>query len=69
MSVKRIHDFLCYSFFVCLFVFWLRCTACGLLVPRPGIEPGPLAVRAQSPNHWTAREFPLCYSHLDDYRE
>ena len=28
------------------------------LVPRPGIEPGPLAVRAQCPNHWTAREFP-----------
>ena len=22
------------------------------------IEPGPPAVEAQSPNHWTAREFP-----------
>ena len=32
--------------------------ACGILVPRPGIEPGPSAVRAWSPNHWTAREFP-----------
>ena len=31
--------------------------ACGI-VPQPGIEPGPLAVRVQSPNHWTAREFP-----------
>ena len=32
---------------------------CGLwdLVPRPGIEPGALAVRAQSPNHWTTKEF------------
>ena len=32
--------------------------ACGISVPRPGIEPGPPAVEAQSPNHWTAREFP-----------
>ena len=32
--------------------------ACGILVPWPGIEPGPSAVRARSPNHCTAREFP-----------
>ena len=31
--------------------------ACGILVPQPGIEPGPLAVRVWSPNHWTAKEF------------
>ena len=31
---------------------------CGILVPQPGIEPGPLAVRTWSPSHWTAREFP-----------
>ena len=30
----------------------------GSLVPLPGIEPGPSAVKAWSPNHWTAREFP-----------
>ena len=24
----------------------------------PGVEPGPLAVKVQSPNHWTARESP-----------
>ena len=41
------------------FFFWPRCTACRILVPRPGIEPGPPAVEAPSPNHWTAREFPL----------
>ena len=40
------------------FFFWLHRMACGILVPRTGIEPAPLAVRAQSPNHWTAREFP-----------
>ena len=32
--------------------------ACGILVPQPGIEPGPSAVKARSPNHWTAKEFP-----------
>ena len=32
--------------------------ACGILVPRPGIEPGHPAVEAWSPNHWTAREVP-----------
>ena len=25
---------------------------------RPGMEPGPLAEKAQSPKHWTARELP-----------
>ena len=33
--------------------------ACGISVPRPGIEPGPSAVRAQSPNRWTTGEFPV----------
>ena len=35
-----------------------HCMAFGILVPRPGIEPTPSAVKALSPNHWTAREFP-----------
>ena len=30
--------------------------ACGILVPQPGIEPALLAFKAQSLNHWTARE-------------
>ena len=34
------------------------CRACGILVPWPGIEPKPLAVKAQSLNHRTTREFP-----------
>ena len=29
-----------------------------LLISRPGIKPKPPAVEAQSPNHWTTREFP-----------
>ena len=40
-----------------IFFFWLCDTACRILVPQPGIEPRPLAVKAPGPNHWTAREF------------
>ena len=36
------------------FIFWH--TACGILVPRPGIEPAPPALEAWSLNHWTSRE-------------
>ena len=35
--------------------------ACGILVPRSGTERWPLAVRAQSSNHWTARQFPAVH--------
>ena len=38
-------------------MLFFGCTACWILVLRPGIEPTPLAVKAQSPNHWTTREF------------
>ena len=34
--------------FVC---FWLCHTACGILVPQPGIEPKPSALKVQSLNH------------------
>ena len=30
--------------------------ACGILVPQPGIKPGPLAVKVQSPNHGPGEE-------------
>ena len=30
--------------------------ACRMLVPPPGIKPKLSAVKARSPNHWTARE-------------
>ena len=48
----------CLSFFF----FWPHRVACGILVPQPGIEPGPSAVKARSPNHWTAREFAEMFS-------
>ena len=41
------------------YCFSLHIAACRSLVPWPEIEPSPLAVKAQSSNHWTTREFPL----------
>ena len=41
---------------MCLFTFWLLCTACEILVPRPGFEPTHPAMQTWSPNHWTARK-------------
>ena len=38
-------------------LFWPCHRACGILVSRPGIEPGHLAVKALNPNHWTIRKF------------
>lgn len=32
-------------------------SACGILVPQPGTNLGPSAVKVQSPSHRTAREF------------
>ena len=32
--------------------------ACGILVPQPGIESRPWALKVWSPSHWTTREFP-----------
>ena len=42
---------------------------CGILVCWPGIETMLLAAKAQSPNHWTTREFlcPYILSFLDMY--
>ena len=33
------------------------CVTFESLVPQPGIDPRPLAVKTQSPTHWIAREF------------
>ena len=46
----------CGAFLLLVVCFWPCRVAYGILVPRPGIEPSPPAVEAQSPNHWTARE-------------
>ena len=46
------------SFYLLLLCFWLHHAAFGILVPWLGTELTLLAVKAESPNHWTTREFP-----------
>ena len=41
------------------FFFFVHTSACGILVPRAGMEPVPHAAEAWSFNHWIAREVPL----------
>ena len=60
--VRRYFYFIYLVFYFILlfyFIFWPLSAACGILVPRPGIEPTPPALEAESLNHWTAREVPL----------
>ena len=59
--MKREKALLCKPFnFVFLFIYFCF-VACGILFPRPGIEPVLPAIKEQSTNHWTAREFPLFF--------
>ena len=46
-------------FYYWCFFFWPGHAFYGMLVPWPGIEPGPPALEAQNPNHWITREFPV----------
>ena len=52
-SACQSNRLLVFKQFLCIYLFSLRRPACGTLVPRPGIEPAPSAVRAPSPNRWT----------------
>lgn len=45
------------SLFFCF--LWPWGLAYRILLPRPRIEPRPSAVKGQSPNHWTTREFEI----------
>ena len=43
-----------------LYLFYLfGCTACEILIPQPGIEPGHMAVKMGSLNHRATRKFPF----------
>ena len=42
-----------------LLCFGLCHMVCGILVSWPRTAPGPSAMKALSPNHWAAREFPF----------
>ena len=55
-SVLSLQIFLFYFFFP--FFSFSGQAACGILVPRSGIEPMPPALEAQNLNHWTTREVP-----------
>lgn len=41
-----------------LFFFWSCSVAFRILVPKPGIEPMPWAVKLWRSNHWAIREVP-----------
>ena len=57
-GLSRVKDcFLSNCYF--LEIFWPRCMACRILVPKPGTEPMSPALTAQSLNHWTTREVSL----------
>ena len=46
-----------------IYLLFLDCEACRILVPGPGIKPGGPAIEAWSPHYWTARAVP----HADFY--
>ena len=48
------------------FFLWPCHTACEILVPQPGFKPVSPAVKTQSSNHWTAREFCCLFFFLID---
>ena len=50
LSIKRLGQFFLFPFF--------SQTACGILVPQPGIESAPLALETWHLNHWIMREVP-----------
>ena len=37
--------------FCFVFFFFAELVTCGILVPKPGVEPVPSVVKAQNPNH------------------
>ena len=60
-NILNFHCFLTFRLLIlCGFFFWggLYLVSAGFLVPQPGIELVPSAVKAQSPNHWKASKFP-----------
>ena len=60
MKKKLAKPFLEWMFFACYYrmIFFFGRMSFGFLVPGPGIEPIPSAVKVQSLNYWITREFP-----------
>ena len=63
-SQTRLSDWTTISQIIILYIFvgvmGPSCVACEIFVSWPEIESCLSAVKAQSPNHWVAREFPHC---------
>ena len=70
LPMKRI---LIFFFLKILLIFGCTTWLASPLVPQPEIKPTPSAVKAQSPNHWTTREFTqfffhcICFLPFDDF--
>ena len=56
ISVLTFKVLLCCFFIFFFFFFLLHCTACGILVAQPGIEPVSPTLEEQSLNHQTSRK-------------
>ena len=50
-----------FCFFNQIFIYWLCCVGCGILVPWPGIVRRPPAVEVWRPNYWISRELPQLF--------
>ena len=61
LQMKTFPQSLWYTFL--FFFFQPSNAACAILVPWPETEPMSSAVKAYSPNYWTAREFPVINIH------
>ena len=48
--------------------FWLHRTACGILVPQPGMQPAPPEVEVWSLNRWTTRETPIFLFTFEEFQ-
>ena len=60
----HLQEFHLLNYFSVDFFFQPCYVACGILVPRPGIQPMPLAVEAWGLDHWIAREVPSVHFFL-----
>ena len=61
VSIKFLVWRISYNFkadFLMQLIIFFGCTAYGILVPHPGVEPISPVLEAQSLNHWTSREVP-----------
>ena len=66
LSSLSIHIYIYFFRYIYLAMLGFSCSMWDL-VPWPGNEPGPLAVRARSLSHWTTREDPFIHSSFDGH--